>query len=196
MSTILQSTLATLALVLLPSAALAAGGTIRGKVTAAPPKFLGDSVVYVTEAPGTFPKKTEEMDQKGMTFLPHVLAITVGATVEFLNHDSVAHNVFTPDMGGYNLGTFKTDEKASHTFDKAGAYTQLCSLHPEMLAYVYVTPNAYHAVVDAKTGEFTIADVPPGTYKVAIWNPKLKAPTVSVTVVEEKPATAAFALKR
>ncbi len=196
MSTILQSTLATLALILMPSAALAAGGTIRGKVTAAPPKFLGESVVYVTEAPGTSPKKTEEIDQKGMTFLPHVLAITVGDTVEFLNHDSVAHNVFTPDMGGYNLGTFKTDEKASHTFEKAGAYTQLCSLHPEMLAWVYVTPNPYHAVVDAKTGEFTIADVPPGTYKVAIWNPKLKAAMVSVTVVEGKPATAEFALKR
>ena len=196
MSTILRSTLATLALVLLPSAALAAGGTISGKVTAAPPKFLGESVVYLTEAPGTSPKKTEEIDQKGMNFIPHVLAITLGDTVEFLNHDSVAHNVFTPDMGGYNLGSFKTDEKASHTFEKAGAYTQLCSVHPEMLAYVYVTPNPYHAVVDAKTGEFKIADVPPGTYKVAIWNPKLKAATVSVTVVEGKPATAEFALKR
>ena len=188
------TTLFALALASLPATAFA-GGSITGKVTATPPKFLAETVVYLKDAPPAKEHKTETMDQKNMEFLPHVLAISVGDTVDFLNHDKVAHNVFTPDQGGYNLGTFKTDEKASHTFDKPGAYSQLCSIHPEMLGYVYVSPSPYHAVVDAK-GAFKIENVPPGTYKISVWNPKLKAADQSVTVTEGKPATVDFAIKR
>jgi plastocyanin len=183
-------------LLAVPSAALAAGGTISGKVDAVPPKFLPETVVYLKEVPGsTAPKAKQTMDQKGMTFIPHVLAITVGDTVTFLNHDTVAHNVFSPDNETYNLGTFKAEEKAEHVFDKAGAYSQLCSLHPEMLAYIYVAPNSFHAVVDAK-GTYKIENVPPGTYKVEIWNPKLKAAEQSATVAEGKTADVNFSLKR
>jgi plastocyanin len=180
---------------LCPLAAFGAGGTITGKVDATPAKYLEETVVSVKEAKGAFTPKTEQMDQKGMKFLPHVLAITEGDTVDFLNHDGVDHNVFSPDGETYNLGMVKANAKGSYTFKKTGAYSQLCSVHPEMLAYVVVTQNPYRAVVDAK-GAFKIEHVPAGSYTVTIWNSHLKAAEQTVTVTEGKPAEVNFSLKR
>lgn len=170
-------------------------GTITGKVEATPPKYLAETVVYVKQAPGTFAPKSEAIDQKGLAFIPHVLVITKGDTVKFLNHDNVAHNVYSPDVDAFNLGTFKQNEERTHAFTKEGAYSLLCSIHPEMLGYVFVNQNPYAAAVDAK-GNFTIKDVPPGTYKLEVWNSHLKAPEKSVTVAAGKPVTESFSLKR
>lgn len=192
----LVSRLAALALGLSAAApALAAGGTITGKVEATPPKYLEDTVVYLKDVPGAFPKRTEKMDQRGMKFVPHVLTVTKGDTVDFLNHDNVAHNVYSPDNEGYNLGTFKQNETRSHTFDKPGTYAQLCSIHPEMLGYVFVGQNPYAAAVDAK-GHYAIKDVPAGTYQLEVWNAKLKAAAKSVTVAAGQTLTENLTLKR
>src|ERR1700693_3412669 len=96
-------------------AAHAEGGTIKGKVDATPPKWLEDTVVYLKEVPGTYPPKSHALDQKGMRFIPHVMAIVVGDTVKFLNHDTLVHNVYSPDGEGYNLGSFKQDEERTYT---------------------------------------------------------------------------------
>jgi plastocyanin len=178
-----------------PALALAAGGTIGGKVEATPPKYLAETVVYLEKAPGSHAAATVAMDQKGMKFVPHLLAITAGDTVEFLNHDAVAHNVYSPDNEGYNLGSFKPGEKRSYAFKSPGVYTQLCSVHPEMLGFIFVGQNPFAAAVDSE-GRFTLKDVPPGTYQIAVWNSHLKAPAQSVTVVEGKTAKADFALRR
>jgi hypothetical protein len=135
------------------------------------------------------------LDQKGKAFVPHVLVVTQGDTVEFLNHDALAHNVFSPDHETYNLGTFQPNEKRTFAFKNAGAYTQLCSLHPEMLAYIFVGQNPYASIVD-KLGRFTIKDVPPGTYDIEIWNSTLKAPAKKVTVAAGQTAEVSFALHR
>ena len=161
--------------------ALAQTGTITGKVEATPPKYLAETVVYVKQAPGTFAPKTAAVDQKSLTFVPHVLVVTKGDTVKFLNHDNVAHNVYSPDVDAFNLGTFKQNEDRTHKFDQEGPYSQLCSIHPEMLGYIFVAPSRFAAAVDPK-GRFTIADVPPGSYKLAVWNSHLKAPDQPVTV--------------
>ncbi|HEY3451782.1 MAG TPA: plastocyanin/azurin family copper-binding protein [Myxococcales bacterium] len=175
--------------------ALAQNGKITGKVEATPPKYLEETVVYLKEVKGTPAPKTATMDQKGMKFIPHVLAITAGDTVKFLNDDAVAHNVYSSDAEGFNLGSFPKGESRTNTFKKAGTYTILCSIHPEMLAFIFVGQNPYSAVV-GKDGTFEIANVPPGTYQLAIWNSKLKAPEQSVTVAAAKPAQATFSLKR
>jgi plastocyanin len=184
------------ATLLVSGRARADGGSISGKVDATPPKYLADTVVYLKSAPGTYPPKTVNMDQKGLRFVPAMLAITQGDTVKFLNHDTVAHNVYSPDGEAYNLGTFKPDQEASYTFKKTGTYSQLCSIHPEMLGYIFVGQNPYSAVVDAK-GEYLIKDVPPGTYQLAVWNAdKLKAPEKSVTVTAGKTEQENISIKR
>jgi plastocyanin len=143
----------------------AAAGEISGKVTT--PKGGVGLLVYVVNAPGTFapPAKPVVVDQKHLEFIPYVVAVPVGGTVEFKNSDNVAHNVFTPDMGGYNLGTFPPGQSQSHVFKEAGIYVQLCSMHPEMEAYVVAVQNPYYAVTSAD-GSYVIKGVPDGTYAV------------------------------
>lgn len=179
---------------LLPLSA-ARAGEIAGKVDATPAKYLEGTVVYVEKAPGTFAPKTEKMDQKGMKFIPPVLRATVGDTVEFQNSDGVDHNVYTSDNEGYNLGMIPKGGKGKYTFTKPGTYAQLCSVHPEMLAYIFVGQNPYSAIV-GKDGSYKIADVPPGDYTVAITNPHLKAASAPVSVAAGKPGAANFSLKR
>ena len=99
-------------------------GDIEGKVTG----MKGQTVVYVETIAGkTFPAPKEHpvMDQKGLVFAPHIMAVQQGTTVEFLNSDTVQHNVFWTAIGsdkkaGHNLGTWPKGEKRSFTFDKAG----------------------------------------------------------------------------
>jgi plastocyanin len=178
---------------LIPTVALA--GSITGKVDATPAKYLAETVVYVKEAKATHAAAKVTIDQKGMKFSPHVVAITAGDSVDFLNHDNVDHNVFSPDNEGYNLGMFNANETRNYAFAKPGVYTQLCSVHPEMLAYIFVGQNPHHAVIEAD-GRFKIDHVPPGTYQVAVWNSKLKAAEQTVTVAEGKAAEVNFSIKR
>lgn len=174
---------------------LAQAAIIAGKVESTPPKYLADTVVYVRDAPSTAAPKTESMDQKGMKFIPRILLVTVGDTVKFLNHDGVDHNVYSPDNEGYNLGMVHKEGTGEYKFTKAGAYTQLCSVHPEMVAYVFAGQNPYSAVV-GKDGRFKIEGVPSGTWKLAVWNPQLKAPDQTVTVAAGKTAETSFSIKR
>jgi plastocyanin len=90
-------------------------GTIHGKVSG----VNGESVVYVEAVAGkTFPAPTAHItiDQKGLMFDPHILAVQLGTTIDFQNSDSVAHNVFWPSIGGNkkltnNLGTWPKGQK-------------------------------------------------------------------------------------
>lgn len=170
------------------------GGTITGTVTARPAKDLRDTVVYLKSVPGTYPHRTVDMDQRSLEFAPHIVTVTVGDTVRFLNHDPLDHNVNSPDCH-YDLGTRGQGGERSHTFDKQGACTQLCKLHPEMLAYVFVGQNPYAAAVD-KDGHYTIADVPPGTYELDVWNAHLKGESQKVTVTANNAAHADLAVHR
>ena len=169
-------------------------GTIEGTVTARPARYLPDTVVYLASVPGTHPRRTAEMDQRGMTFVPHILTITAGDTVRFLNHDPLDHNLSSPDCG-YDLGTWGQGGQRTRTFDKAGVCTQICKLHPEMLAYIFVGQNPYAAAVD-KSGRYTISDVPPGTYELSVWNGHLKGDSRKITVTAGAAAHADLTVHR
>ncbi len=191
-----MSKLSTLLLVAAMAApAYAQDGSITGTVEAKPSKFLKETIVYVKQVPGAKSEaKTFEIDQKGLEFDPHIVLIAVGDTVKFHNHDKVDHNVNSPD-GHYDLGAWGMGGVKEHKFDAPGVYTQVCKLHPEMLAYVFVGQNRAAALVDAN-GNFTITGVPPGTYELEIWNPKLKAPSQKITVAADGKAAVHFSLVR
>ena len=182
-------------LAMLATSAYAQDGSISGTVEARPSKFLGDTIVYLKEVPGakTAPQ-TFEIDQKGMEFEPHIVRLVIGDSVKFHNHDKVDHNVMSPE-GGYDLGAWGTGATKEHTFTKPGVYSQVCKLHPEMLAYVFVGQNRFSAQVDDK-GDFTITGVPPGSYELEIWNPKLKAAPQKVTVVGDGKVAVHFTITR
>ena len=176
-----------LGLLLISSPATAAQ-SIKGTVKAKKAKHVKSTVVYLERVDGDHapPAKPVVMDQQNQVFLPFVLPIVVGTTVDFLNNDNTIHNVFSPDGEKYDLGNWAKGETRKYTFKKQGVYTQLCKLHPAMLAYVVVLQNPYFTVVDAK-GAFEIKNVPPGDYKIAVWN-KRKRKTKPVAVhVGDKP---------
>jgi plastocyanin len=176
--------IAAIALVVIISA-VAMAGTLSGKVSGA----SGASVVYVDTIAGkTFPapEKHVVIDQKGLLFQPHVVVVPVGTTVDFLNSDNVAHNVFWPAVSGdkkagHNLGTWPKGEKKSYKFDKAGVVPLLCNVHPEMSGYIVVTPTPYYAETDAQ-GNYKIANVPDGDYKVVAWHEGAKPASKQVAV--------------
>ncbi len=193
--------LTALVMIVGPSAshAAAAGSSITGTVKATGLSTNADAVVYVQQAPGTFPPATETMDQKQMQFQPHVLAVVAGSTVKFLNSDPTPHNVFSPDHEKYNLGTWPQGQSKEYVFSKCTTfpcvYTQLCRVHPEMEGFVVVLQNKYFAVTD-REGKFDIKDVPPGSYTLGVWHPKLKGQPKAVVVEAGKPAVVDFTLAR
>jgi plastocyanin len=163
----------------------ARAGDIEGKVTG----MKGKSVVYVDAIAGkTFPAPKEHpvMDQKGLVFAPHIMAVQQGTTVEFLNSDNVQHNVFWTSISGdkkagHNLGTWPKGEKRPYTFDKVGVVPLLCNVHPEMEGYVIVTPTPYFAETD-DSGSYKIKDVPDGSYTVSAWHEGAKNQSKPVAV--------------
>jgi plastocyanin len=172
-----------------------ADGKITGTVDAKPSKYLKDTIVYIKEVPGAkLAPKTFVVDQKGMAFVPHIALIAVGDTVKFKNGDKFDHNVMSPD-GGYDLGTWGGGGEKEHVFAKPGVFAQVCKIHPEMLAYVFVGQNRFAAIVD-DNGNFTIDGVPAGSYELVVWNPKLKAASKNVTVVDKSAATVKLSLAR
>jgi len=174
----------------LPLALLAAsravrGGTITGTVS--PPK--ADSVVYVNAIPGTrfpAPAKPFNMNQKNLQFQPHVLAVPLGATVEFLNSDPRRHNIFWPSVNGdekqsHNLGTWPQGQTRPFKFTVPGVVPLGCNVHPDMAGYIIVSPTPYFAVTDAN-GAFKIPGVPDGAYKVSAWQEGMKVQTKPAAV--------------
>lgn len=178
-----------------------AGGAISGAVKITGLASNADVVVYIQEAPGTFPPTTRvEMDQRGYQFIPHVLPVVAGTTVRFLNGDPASHNVFSPDYETYNLGTWPQGQTKDYAFAKCAkppcVYAQLCRVHPQMDAYIVVLQNAYFAVTD-KEGHYEIGNVPRGSYKLAVWHARrYKAQPIPVTVGASEPATVDFVLDR
>jgi plastocyanin len=169
----------------------ASAGSISGKVSG----VSGESVVYVDTIAGkTFPTPTAKpvIDQKGLMFTPHIVAVEQGTTVEFLNSDKVAHNVFWPSVGGnkkltHNLGTWPQGEKRAFKFDNPGAVPLLCNVHPEMAGYIVVSPTPYFATTD-KSGAYKIENVPDGSYTVTAWHEGAKNQSKPVAVAGDSKA--------
>ena len=170
-------------LLVIASVATVSAGTIEGKVSP------GNSVVYVDTIPGkTFPAPTQSalMGQRGLAFVPHLLVIEKGTTVDFQNDDSVQHNVFWPSISGnkkegHNMGTWPKGDKRSFKFDQAGVVPLLCSIHAEMSGFLVVSPTPYFAQTDA-AGNYKIDNVPDGKYTVVGWHEGMKPQSKPVDV--------------
>jgi len=121
----------------------------KAKVKTHGAKSFKDVVVYLEPlAPADYPPPVEHavMDQRGLVFIPHVMAIQVGTTVDFLNSDHDRHNVyFLYDKTGETLdiGTWGPGEKVSYTFKETGLVITLCQLHLEMAAHILGVENPF-----------------------------------------------------
>jgi plastocyanin len=175
---------------------------IKGKVSVQGLKSAANIAVFVDAIPDKkfdAPKEHVTVDQNKMTFVPHVVAVQQGTTVEFLNSDPVGHNVYWPSISGnkklaHNLGTWPKGEKKPFQFNDVGVASLLCNVHPEMSGYVVVVPTPYFAVTD-KDGNFDIKDIPAGKYTLKTWSEEGKVTTQTVTVASGT-ATADLTVKK
>jgi plastocyanin len=175
---------------------------IKGKVSVQGIKSSENIAVYVDViADKKFdpPKDHVVVDQKKMAFIPHVVAVQQGTTVDFLNSDAVGHNVYWPSISAnkklsHNLGTWPKDQKKPFQFNDLGTASLLCNVHPEMSGYVVVVPTPYFAVTD-KDGSFEIKNIPAGKYTLKTWSEDGK-PTTQAVDVSAATATVELTVKK
>ena len=199
----------------------AANGGIRGRVELRPPPAdveprpnvadLGmhgrhgptdrrRAVVYLDPAPrAAFDVRDEpraRMDQQNQTFVPHVLAIVAGTTVEFPNSDRTYHNVFSLSKPrSFDLGRYAAGRSKSVRFDQPGIVRVFCDIHSHMSAFILVFSHRYFAVTD-DDGRYRIDNIPPGSYNVVAWHESLPSETRRVTVPDGGESDLNFTLSR
>jgi plastocyanin len=169
-------------------AGLARAGEVKGKITAQGLRSAENIPVYLDSTGKTFtpPAAHPVMNQTHLSFVPSVLVVVQGTTVDFKNEDSVGHNVYWPAIShnrklAHNMGTWPQGLSKPFTFNDLGDVPLLCNVHPEMSGYIVVVPTPYFALTD-KDGNFIIKDVPPGQYTLKTGGETAKPATQTVTV--------------
>lgn len=151
-------------------------------------------VLYVQDAPATDadPAARASMTQDDERFVPHVLPIVRGTTVDFPNADDVFHNVFSLSSARtFDLGRYPKGGAKSVTFEQSGIVQVFCHIHSDMSAVVLVLDNPFFAQ-PALTGRYTIENVPPGEYTVVGWHERIKPVRRTVKVVAGETARLDF----
>jgi len=157
------------------------------------------SVVYLESAPrGAFEQSEPGhavMDQRDETFVPHLLAITVGTTVDFPNSDHIYHNVFSlSKTAKFDLGRYGAGHSNHVRFDNPGIVRVFCDIHSHMNAFILVFSHPFFAITDTD-GRYHIDNVPPGTYNVVAWNEGVSSEPRAVTVTDAGVAELDFTLR-
>lgn len=111
------------------------------------------------------------MDQRNRAFVPGVLVVGVGTSVEFPNNDSVSHQVYSFSAAKrFQLPLYKGEPHPPVTFDRAGLVVLGCNIHDAMVGYIYVTDAPYFGKTEAG-GDLRFKGLPAGDYRIAIWSP-------------------------
>jgi plastocyanin len=135
------------------------------------------------------------LDQVGCKYVPHVIAVMAGGTVEFRNSDGTMHNIHTlPMEGEESIDVSQAAKGAPVTKVMAKPEVMLpvrCNNHPWMNAFINVSATPFFAVTDAD-GRFDITGLPPGEYTFAAVHEKLGEQTVTVTVAPKTTSKADF----
>jgi plastocyanin len=161
---------------------------------------MGNIFLKVSNAPqGSYPVPSgkAEIDQEGCMYHPHVLGMMAGQELEFKNSDALLHNVhgLPKENREFNIGMPASLTEKSVTLNRPEPlFTVKCDVHPWMNAYVAVMSHPFWDVTEPD-GQFTIGDLPAGTYTVEAWHEKLGTRTAEVTVADGESATVDFSFE-
>jgi plastocyanin len=157
---------------------------------------IANVVVFVKDAPrdGTLTSMRAQMRQQDEGFVPRLVAITRGSTVEFPNSDPFFHNVFSLSRGAtFDLGRFPRGESRSRAFTRPGLVKVYCHLHSQMSAAIMVFDHA-HFTIPEGDGHFSLADVPAGEYRLSAWHERVGESSKAIVVTAGRTATIEFTL--
>jgi plastocyanin len=170
------------------STGCAFGGTIEGQVRSHNSTLdLRNAVVWVEDVRGSLPapNRVATIDQRNLRFVPHVLVVQVGTTVEFANSDPLAHNVFSISSAKrFNLGLYNHGDVRRVTFDRPGVVQLLCNVHQEMSGFIVVVPTPFYAR-PAADGSFRIENVPTGKHRLRCWHEVVGERAFEINVPEK-----------
>ena len=143
---------------------------------------------------GSLPVTHEQIRQEHESFVPRVLALTRGSTVEFPNGDPFFHNVFSlSGSDTFDLGRYPDGQARSRLFTKAGVVKVYCHIHSHMSATILVLDHPYFVTPDAD-GRFTLAGVPVGSYTLVGWHERVGEERTPVTVTAGQTTAADISL--
>jgi plastocyanin len=158
---------------------------------------LQNVVVYLERVPEgvrspSAPRGPFRMEQEGLAFRPHVLAIEKGTEVEFPNRDMLFHNVFSLSRPAtFDLGRFPQNASKSLKFENPGIVKVFCHIHSDMSGVIMVLDNSFFASPD-RDGQFAIDGVPPGEYRVVAWHERARMSVKRVRVEAGKASVLDF----
>lgn len=160
-----------------------------------------DAVVFL-ESPeasrAVRPMSGPEMGQKDKHFVPDVLAVTRGTSVQFPNRDTVRHHVYSfSPAKRFELKLYIGTPANPVTFDQPGVVVLGCNIHDDMIGWILVLDTPYFSA-SASTGVARLADVPEGTYRLRVWHSQLPVGTPALDLpqrVEGAAVAAAVTLK-
>src|SRR6202043_11406 len=167
---------------LLGTAVPALAGTLNVQANLANPEPLAGAIVTVRGEASHAPVAPVSaiLAQINLAFVPDILVIPVGSTVEFPNSDSVSHQIysFSPTKR-FQLPLYHGKPYPPVHFDQAGIVTLGCTIHDKMVGYIFVTDATYFGRTDAR-GAWSVTNVPRGTYHISLWHPLLRDSAASL----------------
>ena len=170
-----------------------------GDLVLSPQNELRNAVVWLDNPPANAARPPQnakiEMDQNGCVFIPRVLLVPAGGTVDFLNSDRLLHNIHaTPKL---NVSFNRTQPK-SRTIPVTFAQPEIvrinCDLHSWMVGWVVVTAHPFYAITGAD-GQFAFDGLPPGQYKLQVWHERLGTVAANVTAGDQQAARVTVEMK-
>ncbi len=159
-----------------------------------------DSVVFLKDvaAGKPWPETTQArpvLDQEKCRFEPHVQVARRGK-IDIVNSDPVLHNThgYYGKRTAFNVALPIQGGKVTKLLRSPGEVRIDCDAHGWMLAWIYVVDNPYFAQT-GEDGAFSITDVPPGEYTLAVWQETMGLVEMPVTVAADRTTEVPVELK-
>ena len=178
--------------VLMLAATSSYGGEVKVVVLDKDGQPVSDVAVYATRTDGR--KQIDSragsavMDQVGKQFVPHLLVVQTGTSVEFPNSDTVAHHVYSfSHPNKFRLPMYKGTAHPPVTFEHSGVVALGCNIHDHMLGYILVVDSAAFTRTD-ENGSASLSLDNPEEFEIKIWSPRIRDGAKLLTVVSPEPA--------
>lgn len=166
--------------------AAAQAATVEVAVTDRAARPVADAVVFLEPAATRLPVAPMSGVQIGQVqrrFHPQVTVVSIGTPVAFPNLDTVRHHVYSfSPAKTFELKLYAGVPQAPVVFDKPGIAVLGCNIHDQMAAWVVVVDTPLHTR-SATAGRASVEGVPPGTYRLRVWHPRMAAPEPTTTML-------------